>query len=107
MSPIRIATTPPHSKASLARGIGCSSCLQTTLEQPGYQPPAHFAFVLGITRKVSRQEVLFIREPPDEHEQKTKNSEQPVPGTECERQAQDQQQRSGIHRMTHQGIGSG
>src|SRR5215470_17096729 len=64
--------------------------LATTLEQPGYQSPAHHTFVFRIAWKVSREEILFVQQPPDEHGQKAKDSEQSVPGIERERQPDDQ-----------------
>src|SRR5262245_28246858 len=102
-----MAMTPPHSNACLAPDIALSSHLQQTLEQPGYQSPAHFARVLGITWQVSHEEALFIREPPDEHGQKADNSKHSVPGTKRQRHANDQKKRAGIHWMAHQGIGPG
>src|SRR5689334_21344140 len=100
MIPTKMAITPIDSNPCFIASL----VLATTLEQPGDQPPANLVRILGIAWKISREEVLFIREPPDEQGHKAKDSEQPVPRIERERQAEDQEKRASIHRMTHQRI---
>src|SRR5258708_37681262 len=78
-----------------------------TLPAKWHKTVAHAARIVRVAWQLGVQELLLIGDPPDQHWHDEERRQQSPPRIKRRRRCQCEKKDPGIHRMAHQGVGSG
>ncbi len=76
-------------------------------ENAGYQTPTHFGAILPVARKILSKELFLVEEPPDKAKDRKNGGDKSPIRAKGERHADEVHCRARIHRISHDGVGTG